>query len=560
MPEYILTFLDTAGIQDYIFGSNVLRENVGASELVWQATHLWPLQVLYAQNWRTNIQSGRAPTGEAEDLDLAQHIEKDKLDAEVLYRGGGNCALLFASPDLARAFTIELGKRALAAAPGLNLVVAHVPVNWDAEALSGKVREALSALVLQKQQRHVSTPLLGLATTAACSSTGLPAVGADGRLCSADVLARLAVWPQGERRLRAVLKRQLKLADLEIPYDFDHLGRQAGDISYLAVVHADGNGMGQRVQRLEADFPAPDQNRAYITALRAFSAAIETAAGQALDALAGRLLEHWSITEDTREEAIIGKTQRQPQDAWTALNAVVMARDKKPPHKPYLPFRPLVFGGDDLTFVTDGRLGLSLAAAYLQTFAQAITAQGNPYLNDLQASAGVAIVKTHYPFARAYELAVDLCRNAKEQYRREYAALDWHIAATGLFGNIQEIRQRQYTVRDGHLEMRPLLCQARPGHWRTWDGFSDVARELWLEPDWADAHNKVLDLREALRAGPHGVVHFRRTYELAELPLLASGIQALQTTGWDGAGRCGYFDAVEALDFFLPLERGKEPR
>jgi hypothetical protein len=32
----------------------------------------------------------------------------------------------------------------------------------------------------------------------------------------------------------------------------------------------------------------------------------------------------------------------------------------------------------------------------------------------------------------------------------------------------------------------------------------------------------------------------------------------LQDTGWDGAGRCGYFDAVEALDFFLPLEWKEE--
>src|SRR5260370_22422013 len=34
----------------------------------------------------------------------------------------------------------------------------------------------------------------------------------------------------------------------------------------------------------------------------------------------------------------------------------------------YIPFRPIVFGGDDVTFVCDCRLGLSLATAYFREF------------------------------------------------------------------------------------------------------------------------------------------------------------------------------------------------
>ena len=33
MAQVVLTIVDTAGIQDYIFGSNRLRENIGASYL-----------------------------------------------------------------------------------------------------------------------------------------------------------------------------------------------------------------------------------------------------------------------------------------------------------------------------------------------------------------------------------------------------------------------------------------------------------------------------------------------------------------------------------------------
>lgn len=40
MTQFWLVIVDTTGIQSYIFGSNRLRENVGASYLVHQATQL----------------------------------------------------------------------------------------------------------------------------------------------------------------------------------------------------------------------------------------------------------------------------------------------------------------------------------------------------------------------------------------------------------------------------------------------------------------------------------------------------------------------------------------
>ena len=42
----VVTVLDTTGIQPYIFSSNRLRENVGASFLVSQATDEWVKEVL----------------------------------------------------------------------------------------------------------------------------------------------------------------------------------------------------------------------------------------------------------------------------------------------------------------------------------------------------------------------------------------------------------------------------------------------------------------------------------------------------------------------------------
>ncbi|MBC8493019.1 MAG: hypothetical protein H8D43_04460, partial [Chloroflexi bacterium] len=41
MAQQTLMLMEATGIQDYIFGSNQLAQNIGASELVTQATTDW---------------------------------------------------------------------------------------------------------------------------------------------------------------------------------------------------------------------------------------------------------------------------------------------------------------------------------------------------------------------------------------------------------------------------------------------------------------------------------------------------------------------------------------
>jgi len=578
MPTYTLTVLDTVGIQDYIFGSNVLRENIGASELVRRATRLWPFEEVRAAGL-SNV--GPRPTGDLDDLDDSLRITDGNLVAEVIYAGGGNCAILFATKEAALGFAERLSRKVLAEAPNLNLVAVHVPVDWDTDALAGKVEEALRRLAIKKWKLRVSSPLLGLGTTVNCGSTGLPAVGTDAdepglkppdastRLLSSGILAKLRSLKSANQRLAGYLP-QFHEAGLEIPYDLDHFGREVGEISYIAVVHADGNSMGSKVENLRSRFVLPEHNRDYILATREFSYAVEEAAKRALHEVSTRLLRHW----DQSQDAIVGWTKSE-EKKWVKVGKVKLGTKER---YRYVPFRPIVFGGDDLTFVTDGRLGLALAAAYLEAFEGAVADQKSVFVTDLKACAGISVVKAHYPFSRAYALAESLCRNAKRAWRREHAAMDWHFAATGLFGTVEDIRRHQYTIsasqlgvkttppskakgRDGYLEMRPVLLMdvpGRPGGWRSWPGFSRVTTQLLTGKDWKGKRNKVIAMREALRDGPDAVAQFRVAYGLKLLPTLAEGIQALQTTGWDGSGRCGYFDAVEALDFFVPLDWGEE--
>jgi hypothetical protein len=491
MMEKTLVLVEASGIQEYIFGSNQLAQNIGASELVRRATEEW------VEKWTT-------------------------LDQRV-YVGGGNAMLLFEAEEQADAFARKLTCRALEEAPGLQLVVARQTFE------PGKLRKTHQALrgelAKRKLSRRPSTPLLGLGVTAACVYTGAPAVEVrEGQLISAEVRAKLDAKDAGKDRLKERLT-QVAQAGYDFVDDFDDFGTK-GESSYLAVIHTDGNRMGERIQALSGESDAD-----YVHALRAFSKSVEDAADKALNSTVDLLLR----AADPRDRKIAG---------------VVPIHDRR------LPFRPIVFGGDDVTFVCEGRLGLAVTAHYLRVFSAQILSDKEP----AHARAGVAVVKSHYPFSRAYDLAEALAASAKRYIRETKAhltALDWHFAVSGLVLPLGEVRKREYTVPDGNLLMRPVRLNPPSGDWRSWETFTQVMQIFQDENGpWAGRRNKIKALQQALRDGRQAVPHFLASYpDLKSLPEIR-GLPAMAEQGWQGP-RCGYFDAIEALDFYVPLEEGK---
>ena len=546
MTDYTLTVLDTAGIQNYIFGSNRLKENIGASELVAQATNLWPFEAL-RQLGQTNIKGGHLE-GNLNDLDDDLHIEdpKRQLIAEVVYAGGGNTVILFRDMETAHAFAYNLTRRVLMEAPGLELVLTHQAFDWKESRLKKLIPDVITGkLQAKKQVRPAPLPMLGLGVTAACVSTGLPAVDvhqekeeADRRLISGEIKAKLEYFGPADERLKR------KFGIRQYPHDLEHLVRNPERESYIAVVHADGNEMGQRVRKIRQRKETAD-NRVYIQRMRAFSRHIESATQQALQA----------ITQQ------IEQAQLYNPGGW-------------------FPFRPIIFGGDDVTFVCDGPMGIRLAVEYLKQFEKA-TGRSKELGTVIHACAGIAIIKSHYPFARAYVLAEELCGNSKRQVRaagQDFSALDWQFAISGITGELDEIREREYHVRLtgeqgehalGYLYQRPLrLRPAQTGEqadkwlaWRSWGTFESILRELTeADGDWRERRNKVKALRGALRKGPKAVQAFLAAYDLKRKGLPAKDhLKQIAMTGWDRATawdqkinqcayRCAYFDAIEAMD------------
>jgi len=537
MRNFTITVLDTTGIQPYIFGSNRLRENIGASYLVSQATDNWAREAL--NKLKTEIkQEVYAFDPKNHQPDAKPRIEDDRLAAELVYAGGGNTVLLFSDKKYAVQFTQILSRRILEEAPGINLVAVHQEFDWDNQSMYKVVRHLMkNDLDAKKHSRIPSAPLLGLGVTATCRSTQLVAVMSEKfendapYLISTEIKAKLNVVREANDNLQEIFATSL--GSYQFPLRTDEMGRSEGDSSYVAVIHADGNAMGKRFQK----FGEGKCNRDYIIDMRELSHSVNQAGINALKKSVEILVKSIEVDADGKRKV---KGQFEIKDN-------------------YLPFRPLVYGGDDITFVCDGRLGLELAAIFLQEFEKPPIADGEP----IKACAGICVVKTHYPFARAYQLSEDLCRKAKkfvkDEKKGDFSALDWHLAASGLSGSISEIRQREYQVPAGSLSMRPVsLRKEQDSDWRTWEGFTKVVKHFNEDKEWKGRHNKVIALRDVLRQGIEATQKFLKNYrikdeQLPTFPEFSGQSVGLAKEAWLN-GICGYFDAIEAMEFYISLK------
>lgn len=540
MQAVTLTQIEVSGIQDYIFGSNNLKQNIGASELVTKATTDWVVEALE----KAGIPHDVIKDDSGQVYELPKWRE-ELLPAQIVYWGGGNALILFAGllEEHAKPFTEILTRRVLQDARGMSLVVGHEVLDWDSDALS-QVHKALRQTVAKRKlNRRQNTPLLGLGVTAVCDFTGLPAVGVDvdGSLISQVVQHKYDAYEKESR-----VSHLLKDVSREFPFasDFNLLGER-GESSYIAVIHADGNKMGRRFENLADAHPTAVNNHTYCRQLRALSEAVAEKSTEALKATVQLLVN--SI--DPRNNKFGG----------------VVPIPVNTDGKEVLPFRPIVFGGDDITFVSEGRLGLALAAYYLRRIGEGKLPgskdgeDGEP----LYARAGIAIVKSHYPFSRAYELASALGDSAKHKLpdltpEGNGAVIDWHFATSGVILSLGQLREREYRSRAGHnLLMRPVRLDigkvpVGSKYWRSWRNFSNVTRNFQENKDWDEQRNKIKALREPLRDGGHSVKLFRKNYGIGLLPDIPG--QSMQETGWHGED-CGYFDAIEAMDFYVHLEK-----
>lgn len=513
-----LTLIDVLGIQNFVFTTNRLRHAVAGSALVDR---------------------------------LPRWIEEACGSATVIFAAGGNAALRFADGQQARSEMTRLSRLVHDQAPGLEFAAVHR--DYQQGGLAPAILAAQVELQQEKLRRRSSVPQLGLGVTAACVETHLPATGfaraspdAEPRPVTTAVTQRESLMAeiQDAWNLHLPDDRDAFSGDngprcrLRFPTEVDHLGRTRDDRSLLGVVHIDGNGIGRAIatwlqQQAEAGTSDEELCRRY----RELSGALTALGCDAFKAVVRRVCD--AIRYDDGGYGIFS-ARRGP--------GFPLHRDGNSLH---LPIRPLILGGDDLTFVCDGRIAIDLAAVALRTFQQASLDR----IGAVRACAGIAVARTHAPILRVYELAEDLCAGAKRFLREERqpgaCALDWHFGFSSPSESLDELRERQYRQGNLCLTRRPYYLDGAETQ-RTWTWLAGVV-DGFAAPPWLERRSKAKQLPDLARQGQDAVLRSLSSWRISAPTLTLPG--GLPQNGYHG-NSTSLVDAVELLDLHLPLDPG----
>lgn len=523
----IITGIDILGIQKYVFASNRLRDVISAS---WMVEHVTSRGTL-------------AQWGLAAD--------------RVRGNAGGNAIVRFDSLDAAKKWTGQYTRWLQDTAPGLEAVVAHQL--YGEKSLAWGIKALQISLARQKLERVPAAPQLGLSVTASCSITRFPATDLDhGDLVSPRVKHLREKVSEARQGWEEYLPKQL--ADVpnwrvEFPPEFDQLGRSRGETSLLGVVHVDGNSVGRSIQKwLDRCIDDELGNDAVWERLSEWSEAIDKLGKAVLRTIVNRAVE-CIHAEDGEMRAFACGT---PHELGFALYG-------EGGKTAFLPLQPILLGGDDLTFVCDGRIALDLAVTALREFGK----HGIPHLGEnggdqtLTACAGVALAKVRAPFHRSYEQAEALCQSAKRrrqemnQTNETGCWLDWHVGMTRPGDSVKDIRERQY--KHGSLTMRPYPLVEFGDRSQSWEWLDEALLGPRKTPDysfrgfdaWSGSRNRVKRLGSLVADGPDEVKRQIEAWRVTEKNLRIPG--GLPESGFIDS-KTPLLDAVELMDLHLRLE------
>ena len=512
-----IAVLGTASLQRYIFQSNRLKENIGASYLA----KYWLDEGLIEAMQQTGYIIGKTAWDSYKKnpcISVPREPEEG-VDIEVIYVGGGNAALLCKSQKIAKDAVKAWNCKLLEKAPGLRVAVGYADVK---NPLAEAYRSAMKDLSHCEEALPFGDTLYGLPIVRSCTTTGLPASvnsqEGDGWISQSAERKRNQVGTEDNpgpaqnaifEQFGSVLKQGQHFA-----IELNKLGGREGE-SHIAVVHADGNGMGKHLIDV-VNSKGDDVD--FLHHIRTFSASVAHLSRNALQE-----------TLQYMRDALPLESLHHPKNIF--------------------PLRPIVYGGDDLTFVCDGRLGLDLAAFYLKEFSKGtIKVCGED--KSVDACAGVAIVPTKFPFARAYHFAEELCGLTKSYRREKQLAgswLDFQIIPEGVTRSISVLRATQYqSLKGQRLHQRPYQV---PGEWYN---FVAILKEF-QSPQWPRSRAK--GLLQALTQGPAATQRFVEGAQWRDLKLPSSSVNDTGWTGGDAPDRTTpYFDPLEALDFYLEVK------
>lgn len=508
--KYNAVLIDMASIQGYIFNSNKLKLNIGASHIVEHE--------IYEDLLKSSTQSLGV------NLNLKEWIEnphrKIENTVEVGYIGGGNALILFEEKQLAKEFVKVYSKNILKYFPGIKPVFAIVTdITMDDDKFQYEMKKIQSELRKNKQTFYRQTAPIKPGIIEECRLTGEMEEFRDRNedfFISGIAKSKYQAFERAKDTINVQFSEQLK-GMFEFPFDFSDMGIEE-DKGYISLVHVDGNSMGKKF--IECDT---------LTKFRILSAQMKEIGHKVLIKLVNHLVKLFENDHPITKEIKLKENNR----------------------KRYLPFRPIIAGGDDFTFVSEGRLGVYLTEKLMEFFKEEKVNE-----EELSSCGGIAIVKAKYPFFRAYNLCEQLTKQAKNLVKtnptEQKNALHFLIAGSGFLAeDYRNLINEKFTVEQNKILINgPYYLESEKGV----DNISNLKRKMhqlrYGDSKWP--MSKIKELRNVLMASKSDQEYFIQT-------LNARGLKVKDITGfednvlWKKEGdvyKTPLFDLFELITFY----------
>lgn len=335
------------GIQEYIYATNKLQEIIGASEIIDSL----------GQKFNDKQESKGAIFGVFDELRANGLVE------QILLNAAGNFRAIVDGEENLKKIVRDLPKKIMQNAYGITISQAAAPYNDNDYGTASKELERK----LKTQRNRPSLPLdMSINFMALAPKTARPIVKFD----DDDTLDISSV--QKREAHGRWFKRHPGAKELK---EFSQISNKKNK---LAVIHADGNGLGVLVKNLTDEV----KNTGKLDVIANFSKALDNA------------------TKDAYENAI-AKTEE------------VFGKEN-------LKIKALILSGDDMTAVCDADIALEFTKNFIEGFEKETDKEKPDIKEKLTMCAGIAYCNEKFPFHYAAALAEELCGAAKKHSKDRY--------------------------------------------------------------------------------------------------------------------------------------------
>lgn len=558
--EKFLVISEVSKKQGYIFKTNKLKENIGASTIIEYITEGLPKEKLAEV--------------------LGKDIAKIK-DENVVNAGGGNSLFIMDNEDDAKEFITRTTRTVLEYFPGVEFFMAYESFDYNNDSIIDAIDKIYKKLNDKKSARASVFRKKSYGIEQNCVTTGLPAYKRyDGSFLSKESCIKRD-WSD-EKKIEEFFKVRNWKRDKEKKYaentiskvinkfenegyrftkEIEDLITEKGENSYVAIISLDGNKMGEKIEHMrnkarkrENKNNMAESNKNYIKNLYKFSNNIKKYYEKAfIDML-----------------SVIGENYSEKQNIEKKLK---LKEKNKGQDKKLMPVRPIILAGDDVCFICNAKIALECVNLFIKSLNQQ---DNNIEGKQLNACAGICMLKSSYPFDKGYEIAENLCKNGKAKIvdSNDASLVDFHICQGEISTSLNEIRSSIHINKDIELNIKPFYINiteatedekkngkysriiTKKDIFNTYDNFKNEFKRV--EEKTKDCKGKIRKLRDVFPQGIEKTRLFMNKNMITEdfskgfgLPddNIKYGFYKI-----NGKNTCLYFDIIELQDMFMNLD------